>query len=63
MSPEILENWIVMVQEHDRFGRNFGRHAAAFDPTARNCPDNPFAHNDLRAVRIRGVCPRGLIEA
>ena len=31
--------------------------------TARNCHGNPFKHNDLRAVRIRGVCPRGLIEA
>ena len=32
-------------------------------PTARNCHGNPFARNDLRAVRIRGVRPRGLIEA
>ena len=32
-------------------------------PTARNYHGNPFAHNDLRAVRIRGVYPRGLIEA
>ena len=31
--------------------------------TARNCHGKPVAHNDLRAVRIRGVYPRGLIEA
>ena len=36
-----------------------GRHR----PTARNCHGNPFAANDLRAVRFRGVYPRGLIEA
>ena len=31
-------------------------------PTARNCHGNPFARNDLRAVRIRGVRPAASLK-
>ena len=60
--PQVLDNWIVMAQDTTDFVATSAV-MPQHRPTARNCPDNSFAHNDLRAVRIRGVCPRGLIEA
>ena len=61
-APQIIDNWIVVALEHRRCRRQFRRRARHLR-TARNGHPNAFAHNHLRAVHIRGVYPRGLIEA